>query len=480
MQNIHINGFFIKDKKYDWFLLFVCCCFIFFTEMANSQPNQLEIGVAKRVITPEIGSWQQGSGVVRRGTTIHSELEANGVYLSNSETQILMISCDLGGLGYGFEVELREAIGVAVGISPRDVIISATHAHGGPSVLKHNYLMPIDTEYMAHLKDWLVDLAKEAVNSVQPGKIGWSAGELLIGHNRRFTWADGTHTMYGDATREDFTGLEGPVDPQHTAIFATDLNGKLLAILYNNTTHMSTFYGKGVFSAGFVGEVRKNFRREFNDGNLSILFLNGAQGDIGGITDRLDPNRQSETDEEKIERLGEMVFDKTINLYENVVFDEDPVLKHIYKDIKVGIRLPSTERLLEAREVLSKIDAGENIRGMEMIKAYGAIRLQEAYGSHPFELIPIHAIRIGELAIVTQPFELYSQFGLDMKRRSPVSTTMVVGLADGFHGYCPTINGILGGGYSAMPLYWTKAEPYAGYRVVETGTRLLYKLWAND
>ena len=32
----------------------------------------------------------------------------------------------------------------------------------------------------------------------------------------------------------------------------------------------------------------------------------------------------------------------------------------------------------------------------------------------------------------------------DIKRRSPVSNTIVVGLADGYVGYCPTIYGVLG------------------------------------
>ena len=50
---------------------------------------------------------------------------------------------------------------------------------------------------------------------------------------------------------------------------------------------------------------------------------------------------------------------------------------------------------------------------------------------------------------------------------SPAPLTAVVGLADGFCGYCPTIYGLLGGGYSGEPTYWTRLEPYAGYRIVE-------------
>ena len=84
--------------------------------------------------------------------------------------------------------------------------------------------------------------------------------------------------MHGDATREDFAGLEGPDDPQHLALFAADTDGKLIAVLHHNTTHPSLFWGTSIFSVGFIGEARRILRKEL--GNVPTLFLNGAQGDI--------------------------------------------------------------------------------------------------------------------------------------------------------------------------------------------------------
>src|SRR5690606_6167039 len=124
---------------------------------------------------------------------------------------------------------------------------------------------------------WMVELAREAVHSAKPGKVGWVKGELQIGYNRRLTWADGTHSMGGNASRADFTGLEGPDDPQHLAMFFKGLDDNLLAIAYHNTTHPTIFYANGVYSADFPGEVRKSFREEFKEG-LPVLFFNGAQG----------------------------------------------------------------------------------------------------------------------------------------------------------------------------------------------------------
>jgi hypothetical protein len=332
--------------------------------------------------------------------------------------------------------------------------------------------MPVDHAYLDRLRGWLVELSKEAVRSARSGKIGWGKGTAQIGFNRRLCWADGSHTMHGDATRKDFAGLEGPDDPQHLALFAADTDGKLIAVLYHNTTHPTLFYGTGIFSADFPGEARNILRKELGD--IPVLCLNGAQGDIS-MQDMLHPRRESR--EQKLSRIGRMVADETLRLYKDTKYHDNPVLAHTYEDLKVNVRLPIPERLVEARKTLARIDAGENIRGMQMIMAFGAVHLQELFGENPVDTLPVHAVRIGDVALITQPCELYCQFALDIKRRSPAPITAVVGLADGFSGYCPTIYGILGGGYSGEPIYWTRLEPNAGYLIVETAGPMLNSLW---
>ena len=57
-------------------------------------------------------------------------------------------------------------------------------------------------------------------------------------------------------------------------------------------------------------------------------------------------------------------------------------------------------------------------------------------------------IRIGnDFAIVTNGNELFSQFGLNIKHRSPFKHTMVVEQTNGAHGYVPTAKAFEGGSY---------------------------------
>ncbi|MBS3761659.1 MAG: hypothetical protein KGZ25_00010 [Planctomycetes bacterium] len=78
---------------------------------------------------------------------------------------------------------------------------------------------------------------------------------------------------------------------------------------------------------------------------------------------------------------------------------------------------------------------------------------------------------------MTQPCELFCQFGLDIKRRSPADCTTVWGCTDGYNGYCPTLPAVMGGGYSGVPLYWSRLAPHTGHQIVDTASRLLYELW---
>ena len=52
--------------------------------------------------------------------------------------------------------------------------------------------------------------------------------------------------------------------------------------------------------------------------------------------------------------------------------------------------------------------------------------------------VTLQAIRIGDLAVCGIPFEVFVEIGLDLKKRSPMPQTMVIGLANARHGYLPT------------------------------------------
>ena len=441
-------------------------------DTTDSQPPPLRVGAATSIITPPVGSWQQGAGVTRKGERVRDELEANALYISDGQTQLLLISCDLVGLELVVVTPIRDAISILTGIPRRQVIITCTHTHSGPSLIRTNYHIPVDEAYIRQLSQKLVDLAGVAVAAAKPASIGWGKGAAQIGFNRRVCWADGTHSMHGDSRRPDFAGLEGPDDPAHLAIFAVDSAGRPIAVVYHNTSHPTNFYGAGLFSADYPGAARRILRHKLGD--IPVLYLNGAQGDIAMVNQL---NRQREDRETRLERIGKVLAEETLRLYHEAEFNPRLVLGHTYEDLHIKVRRPEPGKLEDAREVLARVEAGEKITGMKLILAFGTVQLEERFVKQPVDTMPVHVVRIGDVALVTQPCELYCQFGLDIKRRSPTPLTAVVGLADGYCGYCPTLAGILGGGYSGQAISWTRLEAFAGYRMVEAAGLMLNRVW---
>jgi len=433
----------------------------------------LKAGSSVVLINPEIGDDLCGQFHRRFVEYIRDNLEANAFYLADESEQVLIINLDLAGLLLTSYVrEACDDIEAATGVPARNVIINNTHTHDAPDTLGLLLDAPKNDVYLAKLRVWLVEAAKAAIASARPARVGWASGEAHIGYNRRVCWADGSHTMYGDTSRPDFTGIEGPDDPSHTVFFALDEADKPIAILHSNCCHATCMESEKFASADFPGEARSLLRGTFGQ-DLPVLYLQGASGDISPW-DQLHPGHHDT--ERRAKEIGALLAAETMRLIYAAKTTDSPIFRHAYEDVAIGVRLPEPADLAHAREMAA---LGEEKAGrFEYINSVsGVLRLYDTYKDNPIDMLAVHAVRIGDYAIITNPCELYCRFGLDIKHRSPAAVTAVSQLSDGFSGYCPTIPALMGGGYSAFAIYWCRLETYAGYKIVEASAKLLHDLW---
>jgi len=174
--------------------------------------------------------------------------------------------------------------------------------------------------------------------------------------------------------------------------------------------------------------------------------------------------------------IGALLAGETLRLIGEAGPVDGPVIRHASEDIEMGVRLPSADRVAEAGRTL-EAGAEEAGRWRYVLAVAGALRLYDEFKDNPVDITPVHAVRVGDFAILTNPCEMYCQFGIDVKRRSPAKVTAVAQLTDAFCGYCPTIYALLGGGYSGDPIHWCWLEPYAGYKMADAASRLVNGLW---
>jgi hypothetical protein len=146
------------------------------------------------------------------------------------------------------------------------------------------------------------------------------------------------------------------------------------------------------------------------------------------------------------------------------------------EQIKLPVRMVTDEELAHAKAQVEALSKAPRNRRMtvwyeQIIARY---RRQKTNLRHDIEL---HVMRLGDVAICTNPFELFSDFGIQIKARSRALQTFVIQLA-GSGGYVPTERAVRGGGYSAI-VENNVVGPKGGQILVDRTVDRINGLWAD-
>ncbi len=118
-------------------------------------------------------------------------------------------------------------------------------------------------------------------------------------------------------------------------------------------------------------------------------------------------------------------------------------------------RRQSTAAELAAAKALLKADTPDAAKEVpdseskefgDWIYAREALLVEEEPLERP---TPIMAVRIGDLGVVGMPGEIFVEYGLQIKERSPFAHTMTVELANDYIGYTPTDKALGQGSYES-------------------------------
>ena len=109
----------------------------------------------------------------------------------------------------------------------------------------------------------------------------------------------------------------------------------------------------------------------------------------------------------------------------------------------------------------------------EVVKRY---ERQQSRAVEPL-VMELHVLRLGDVAITTNAFELFTDFGVQIKARSPALQTFVIQLA-GAGSYLPSERAVYGGGYSAIAES-NEVGPVAGQELVNRTIDAINLLWPS-
>ena len=167
--------------------------------------------------------------------------------------------------------------------------------------------------------------------------------------------------------------------------------------------------------------------------------------------------------------MAEAVADAALKGLATATYRADITLAVATTELELPVRKPSAAEVARAEAILENAK-GRELKGLEEIYAHETV----AMAKYPETVkLVLQAMRIGDLAIVGIPCEVFAEIGLEIKKTSPFPATCVVSLANGYNGYLPTPAAARLGGYET----WRARSSYLGanssVEIVKTIKKLL-------
>ncbi len=426
---------------------------------------ELLIGAEEISITPDQPIALSGQMRTRIAREVESPVTATALAIESRDgenvlDQAIMVSCDLVAIREGILEKVRASLKERIpDFDVQKLFLSATHTHTAPVMLEGRYEIPKDdvmqpAEYAAFLVEQIAQVSENAWNGRKPGAVGWGLGHAVVAQNRRAVYADGHAQMYGKTNVANFHGIEGYEDHGVEVLFFWDKDHQLIATAINVACPSQEVEGRSAVNADFWHQVRERLRSQ-HGADLLVLGWTAASGDQS-------PHLMFRKEaEERMRRLRGL--DRLDELARRIVaaweeayagarqeIHSDVPLVHTVKTIELPRREVTEEEAANARkqvEALSKDPAAKR-RMLWFQRTVDRYEQQQEGTVEPYTM-ELHVLRLGDVAIATNRFELFTEYGIRIKARSPALQTFVIQLA-GPGSYLPTRQAVAGGGYSAV------------------------------
>jgi hypothetical protein len=210
------------------------------------------------------------------------------------------------------------------------------------------------------------------------------------------------------------------------------------------------------YSADYPGEMRKVVEQEIGHGVMAF-FLQGAPGDI------------------------------------NPYADKTPLIEDAVSVMKETGRKLALEAVRVSHTITTKAPANPQIQTrtvtVDAANRWDTLKLQSVL-KEKYRMDALHARRLlaehmelpvttlllnQDLAFVGMPGEPFVEFQMQLRAKSPLPNSFLIGYANGYFAYFPTIAAAVRGGYGADSTV-VPTEVGTGERMLNTGLISLYEL----
>jgi hypothetical protein len=447
----------------------------------GAEPAALRAGAYAIDVTPTKFPISVNGGMTdRQAKGAHDRLHARCLVLDDGKTKLALAVVDSCMIPREIIDAAKEQASKATGIPTGRMLVSATHTHTAPTVGGVFQSDP-DADYQKYLAAKIAEGIARAHERLAPAEAGWGVvQEPSQLFNRRW------HMKPENLQADPFGRLTdrvkmnpgyqapgmvkpaGPTDPDVSVLSVRTREGKPIALLANYSLH----YVGGVpeLSADYFGMFAERIGTLVGgDKDFVGILSNGTSGDVNNVN-FAGPAPGPRKPGEQARFVADVVARAAHAAYEKIRHRADLTLAAAEREIELTVRKPDAADLARARDILEKAKDKKVLTTLPEIYARETVLLDKYPDTVKLKL---QALRVGELGIAAIPCEVFTEIGLEIKRKSPLKPTFTIELANGYNGYLPTPAQHALGGYETWRARSSYLEVGASPKITATVLELL-------
>jgi len=368
--------------------------------------GELYVGTAKVNITPKVPIPMSGySGRKENFKGIHDDLHARAIAFDDGETRALLISSEIIAISFSFWENTSKRIEDETGIPQKNILLCATHTHGGPSP---------EPSYMDKVADKLINAAKEAVANLKQARIGAGKGICKMNINRRARAARGGIVLGKNPYK--------PIDWEVGVVRIDNAQGIPLAVLTNWGCHCTVMGSRNYMITGdWAGAASRFIEKECGNNCIAPVLI-GANGDVNPLYQGVNSFKTG---------IGEVEITGIV-LGEEVVKVAQEIKTYPYGSVQVIQRVV----LLPGKEETPE----------KQFREYGV----NAFEPSSDNQLNLTVLKVGPIILAGVSAQVFNEFGTQFKELSPYKFSFIIDHCNGTTGYIPTDDEYREGGYEVL------------------------------
>jgi neutral ceramidase len=427
------------------------------------------VGTSQVDITPLPGIQLVGFAVRSQpSTAVLDSLAARALYLEDGTERLLWLHVDLLAVEESLVNEIQRRLHAELGIPREHVLITATHAHSGPPAVHLTGCGDYDADYVAWLKDRLLDAVRLAMTNLEPCDLVTAEGRCTLGVDRRGQTS--AHT-----------------DPRVAAVGWRRPDGTFKAVLLNYAMHGVCLWGTEI-SADWPGAAAQALSQAL-PGRPIALVCTGACGNINPPSVGVSPGQMQQWGRQVAESVLPVLLlapilrhpDKTgTGSEQNVASSGEnerceapvpvlsgPLLGVAATDVAIPWDNSTVSDIADYADRCLADQSGYSKFGEKHRLAVETWRQTMAQSAAAGKLsdLTVHlvAVTLGPVVFVAVNAEIFSRFG-DLIRTDDGRFVYPIGCTNAVIGYLPDLAAYEEGGYEVQwaCLYYNKPRPRRG------------------